>query len=222
MIWTAYLIAIHLLSIPGAYLLLGLGLTAFLSSTTNILTGETLPWARGIGWAAAGAVVVGVAWVVFGATCKGDEPYDFYNPPPSYQVLEKPNATGEFHFVARGVVHDHMVVGQIADIWAKSQNEAQAIANKTVKFPGTIICANGQRLPIIALLVERVGEWRVGKPAPNEPDMPSRNRGDLAKEVLVRMQKPGWVLDYRDREDVRDKEEAKSFIWIDRLAKKPQ
>jgi hypothetical protein len=65
--WTAYLILIHLLAVPGLYMVLGIGLTAFLESTTNPLTGETKPWARGMGWAAIGAAVVLIFWFVMEA-----------------------------------------------------------------------------------------------------------------------------------------------------------
>lgn len=62
--WTAYLVVIHLLAIPGAYILLASGLTLFLASTTSVLTGETLPWARGMGWAAIGAALIGGCWIL--------------------------------------------------------------------------------------------------------------------------------------------------------------
>jgi len=69
MSWTfiAYLVCLHLLAIPGAYMLLVFGLMLFLSSTTNILTGQPKPWARGLGWAfigvaAGGLVSAAVCW----------------------------------------------------------------------------------------------------------------------------------------------------------------
>jgi hypothetical protein len=61
--WTAYLIIVHLW---GLYWFAALLLPLWLESATNVLTGETKPWARGIGWTVVGAVIVGAAWLIVG------------------------------------------------------------------------------------------------------------------------------------------------------------
>jgi hypothetical protein len=146
-----------------------------------------------------------------------DEVYDFYNPPPSYKVIEGPNKDGDLHFMAYGIVHDHMECGEIADIWAKDYDTAKKKLSKLIAFPGKIICANGQTLPISGFNIERVAEWRIGKPKPNESTDVYSRKGDLTKDVIKRMQKPGWVLDYRDKEEL-SKDDLKNHIWMDRLA----
>lgn len=40
MMWMAYLIALHLLALPGSYMLCGVLYVAFLDLTTNVSTGQ--------------------------------------------------------------------------------------------------------------------------------------------------------------------------------------
>jgi predicted cobalt transporter CbtA len=55
--WTAYTVLIHLLAFPAVMFLFGLGVSLMLSLTTNELTGNPRPWARGLGWGMIGFVV---------------------------------------------------------------------------------------------------------------------------------------------------------------------
>lgn len=55
-IWLIIIVCI--LALPGVYLCAGFLLVAMLDATTNINTGLTKPWARGMGWAVIGGLVV--------------------------------------------------------------------------------------------------------------------------------------------------------------------
>lgn len=127
---------------------------------------------------------------------KADEPYDFYNPPPAYRVQEAPNERGETHYIVWAKTGEHSLCGILADVWAKDPIAALRQAEQLVATPGTIICANETRLPVIGVCVEQAGEWRVGVPARPELLKPSESC-DIPKSQRHLLLAPGWTLDYR-------------------------